>query len=120
MSGAPDGHLALEESLRVNTRVASIDYDVLMNPTVTMPPPEHGYIGPEVPFDTSLERLKWFIPFTPVQNVSGGPAISLPLGRSSEGLPIGVQFAASLGRERTLLELGLELEAAAPWPQLAE
>ena len=94
--------------------------DVLMNPTVAMPPPEHGFIGPNVPFDTALERLKWFIPFTPVQNVSGGPAISLPLGRSSEGLPIGVQFAASLGRERTLLELGLELEAAAPWPQFAE
>lgn len=94
--------------------------DVLMNPTVGMPPPEHGFIGPNVPFDTALERLKWFIPFTPVQNVSGGPAISLPLARSSEGLPVGVQFAASLGRERTLLELGLELEAAAPWPQFAE
>jgi amidase len=93
-------------------------YDVLMNPTVTMPPPEHGYIGPEVPFETLLERSKWFIPFTPTQNVSGGPAISLPLGRSKEGLPLGVQFAAPLGDERTLLELALEIEAAAPWPSL--
>jgi amidase len=95
-------------------------HDVVMNPTAAMPPPEHGFIGPDVPFDTALERMKWFIPFTPVQNVSGGPAVSLPLGRSSEGLPIGVQFAAPLGRERTLLELGLELESAAPWPQFAE
>ncbi len=94
------------------------DYDVLMNPTVTMPPPEHGYIGPEVPFEALLERLKWFIPFTPTQNVSGGPAISLPLGRSKEGLPLGVQFAAPLGDERTLLELAFEIEAAAPWPSL--
>jgi len=94
-------------------------YDVLMNPTLAMPPPEHGFIGPEVPFDTALERLKWFIPFTPVQNVYGGPAISLPLSKSSSGLPIGVQFAARLGQERALLELALEIEAAAPWPTLA-
>lgn len=95
-------------------------YDVLMNPTVAMPPPEHGFIGPEVPFDTALERFKWFVPFTPVQNTSGGPAISLPLGQSKDGLPIGVQFAAPMGGERTLLELALELEGASPWPSLAD
>jgi len=94
------------------------DYDVLMNPTVAMPPPEHGYIGPEISFDTALERLKWFIPFTPVQNVSGGPAVSLPLSRSKNGLPLGVQLATPIGDERTLLELSLELEEAAPWPSL--
>ena len=94
------------------------DYDVLMNPTVAMPPPEHGYIGPEVSFETALERFRWFIPFAPTQNVSGGPAISLPLGRSKEGLPLGVQFASPLGDERTLLELALEIEAAAPWPRI--
>jgi len=93
-------------------------YDVLMNPTVAMPSPEHGYIGPSVPFDTALERLKWFIPFTPTQNVSGGPAISLPLGRSEDGMPLGVQLASPLGDERTLLELALEVEAAAPWPRI--
>ncbi len=92
------------------------EYDVLMNPTVAMPPPEHGYIDPGVPFETALERLKWFIPFTPTQNVSGGPAISLPLGRSKDELPLGVQLASPLGEERTLLELALEIEAAAPWP----
>lgn len=94
-------------------------YDVLMNPSVAMPPPEHGYIGPDIPFETALERLKWFIPFTPTQNVSGGPAISLPLGRSEDGLPLGVQLAAPFGDDRTLLELAIELEAAAPWPLFA-
>lgn len=94
-------------------------YDVLMNPSVAMPPPEHGYIGPDVPFETALERLKWFIPFSPTQNISGGPAISLPLGRSEEGLPLGVQLAAPFGDDRTLLELAFELEAAAPWPLFA-
>lgn len=93
-------------------------YDVLMNPTVAMPSREHGYIGPSVPFDTALERLKWFIPFTPTQNVSGGPAISLPMGRSEDGMPLGVQLASPLGDERTLLELALEIEAAAPWPRI--
>lgn len=94
------------------------EYDVLMNPTVAMPSPEHGYIGPEVPFDTALERLKWYIPFTPTQNASGGPAISLPLGQSEDGMPLGVQLASPFGDERTLLELALEIEAAAPWPML--
>ena len=83
-----------------------------------MPPPEHGYIGPEVPFEALLERSKWVIPFTPTQNVSGGPAISLPVGRSKEGLPVVVQFAAPLGDELTLLELAFEIAAAAPWPRL--
>lgn len=91
------------------------DYDVLMNPTVAMPPPEHGFIGPEVAFETALERLKWFIPFTQTQNVSGGPAISLPLGQSGDGRPLGVQFASPTGDERTLLQLAIEIEAAAPW-----
>jgi amidase len=91
-------------------------YDVLLSPTTALPPPEHGYIGPEVPFETCLERMRWYIPFTPIHNVAGTPAISLPLGRSQSGLPIGVQFAAAMGRERTLLELALELEQAAPWP----
>ena len=48
------------------------DYDVLMNPTVAMPPPEHGFLGPEVPFETSLERLKWFIPFHADSECVGG------------------------------------------------
>jgi len=67
-----------------------------------------------------LERLKWFIPFTQTQNVSGGPAISLPLGQSAEGLPLGVQFASPTGDERTLLQLAIEIEAAAPWRSLVQ
>ena len=93
-------------------------FDVLMNPTLASPPPEHGYLGPEVPFLMALERLRCFVAFTPLQNVSGSPAVSLPLARSSSGVPIGIQLAARMGGERTLLELALELEEAAPWPVL--
>lgn len=94
------------------------EYDVLMSPTLAKPPPQHGYIGPEVPFETSLERMRGLVPFTPVQNVAGVPAISLPLGRSRAGLPIGIHFSSAMGAERTLLELAMELEEAAPWPTL--
>jgi amidase len=113
-SKIPGAVLRLRRFARRHARMFD-RYDVLMNPTLAMPPPELGFIGPEVPFETALERLKWFIPFTPVQNVCGNPAISLPLGRSESGLPIGIQFASAMGAERTLLELALELEDAAPF-----
>lgn len=113
-SKAPGAILRLKRLAHRHARVFD-RYDVLMNPTLAMPTPELGFIGPEVPFETALERLKWFIPFTPVQNVCGNPAISLPLAQSESGLPIGIQFASAMGAERTLLELALELEDAAPF-----
>jgi amidase len=58
--------------------------------------------------------------FTPVQNLSGGSAISLPLGRSAEGLPIGVHLAGNIGAERRLLELAFALEEAMPWQTIAD
>jgi amidase len=113
-SKAPGTLFRLRRFARRHARVFD-RYDVLMNPTLAMPTPELGFLGPDVPFETALERLKWFIPFTPVQNVCGNPAISLPLGGSESGLPIGIQFASAMGAERTLLELALELEDAAPF-----
>lgn len=94
-------------------------YDVLVSPTTASPPPKLGYLAPDVPFDTAFERLREYLPFTPLHNVAGAPALSLPLGVSDDGLPIGVMFASAVGRERTLLELGLELEQAVPWQPLA-
>lgn len=93
-------------------------YDVLVSPTVGHPPPPLGYLAPDVPFNEALERIMKFSSFTPIHNISGTPAISLPMGMNSEGLPIGVMFAAGWGRERTLLELAFELEDAQPWPIL--
>lgn len=90
--------------------------DVMVSPVLGHEPPRLGYLGPDVDFELHLRRLLPYTAFTPVQNVSGEPAISLPLGRSSSGLPIGVQFAAPVGHERRLLALAYELEAAAPWP----
>jgi amidase len=91
-------------------------YDLFLSPVTGYPAPPIGHLGPDVEFRTHLVRLLQFASMTPVQNVSGAPAMSLPLGRSAAGLPIGVHLAAPLGRERRLLEVALELEAAAPWP----
>jgi amidase len=91
-------------------------YDLLLSPVTGHPAPPIGHLGPDVEFRTNLVRLLQFASSTPVQNVSGSPAISLPLGRSSTGAPLGVQIAAPFGHERRLLEIAFELEQAAPWP----
>jgi amidase len=56
-----------------------------------------------------------YVPFTAFQNVTGQPAMNLPLFWNAEGLPIGVQFAAPFGDEETLFQLARQLEDAAPW-----
>ena len=91
--------------------------DVVISPVVSHPAPPIGYLGPDVAVRDQLVRLLRFTSFTPLQNVSGAPAISLPLARSSAGLPIGVQVAAAVGQERRLLSMALELEEAMPWPR---
>ncbi|HZO73928.1 MAG TPA: amidase [Ktedonobacteraceae bacterium] len=93
-------------------------YDILVTPTVAGPPPPLGWLNQNEP---GLDPRGWFnklfalIPFTPLFNVTGQPAISLPLGQSSEGLPIGVQLVARYGDEATLLRLAAQLEQALPW-----
>lgn len=91
-------------------------YDVMLSPVVGHPAPPIGMLGPDVAFRDQMVRLLRFTSFTPLQNVSGGPAISLPLARTSQGLPIGIQIAAPMGQERRLLSMALELEEAMPWP----
>ena len=85
---------------------------------LTAPPPEIGWMGPGVPFDTLLERVVALVAYTPMENVAGAPAISLPLGMSATGLPIGLQFSAPPGEERRLLELAYAIERARPWARL--
>jgi amidase len=92
------------------------NYDILLSPTLAHAPPKIGYLGPEISFGTHFERLRQYVGFTPIQNIAGAPAISLPMGFSRQGLPIGTQFAAAYGQEKCLLELALELEEARPWP----
>ena len=91
--------------------------DVVVSPVVGHPAPRLGELGPNVPFREQMVRLLRFSSFTPLQNVTGAPAISLPLARTSSGLPIGIQVSAPLGEERRLLSVAYELEQAMPWPR---
>ncbi|MDB5227115.1 MAG: amidase [Bacteroidota bacterium] len=87
-------------------------YDVLLSPTLSHPAPPIGYFGTEVDTIDVIMKLNGYVNFTTTQNITGAPAISLPMFLSKEGLPIGIQFAANVGEERKLLELAFEIEEA--------
>ncbi len=91
-------------------------YDVLLSPTVAEPPLPLGSTDMMAnDLDAYNERLFRLIPFTPQFNVSGGPAASVPLYWTPDGLPIGIQFGADFGNEAVLLRLAAQLEQAQPW-----
>ncbi|MCY4283525.1 MAG: amidase [Gammaproteobacteria bacterium] len=98
------------------------EYDILLTPAMAQPPLPLGVINAN---DPSLDARAWssrifeFCPFTPLFNMTGQPAVSLPLQRSAADLPLGVQFVGRYGAETTLLQLARQLEQAAPWPLTA-
>ncbi|KRG44213.1 hypothetical protein ARC20_08745 [Stenotrophomonas panacihumi] len=89
-------------------------YDVVLTPTLRTPPPRLGELAPDRDFEALMPAMFHWISYTPLQNLAGTPAISLPLGHAG-ALPVGVQFAADSGQEPLLLQLAAELEQAAPW-----
>ncbi len=90
-------------------------YDLLLTPVLRTPPIRLGTQGGTLSFDQIREPLFDYVSYTPTWNAVGQPAMSVPLGWSSDGLPIGSHFAARTGEEGTLLGLAYELEAARPW-----
>ncbi|MGA7689259.1 MAG: amidase [Jiangellales bacterium] len=92
--------------------------DVVLSPVLAHPPPAVGHCGPGTDPRTHVVRLLRWTAFTPLANVDGAPALSMPWGHSREGAPIGVQLAAPLGQEARLLHLAYELESASPGPNL--
>ncbi|RYP82908.1 amidase [Nocardioides guangzhouensis] len=94
------------------------EYDVCLTPTVATATPLLGHLDPAGGYEQTIERLMDWVAFTPVQNATGEPAISLPLATTAAGLPQGMMFAAGAGREAMLLELAYELEAAAPFARI--
>jgi amidase len=89
-------------------------YDAVLTPTLAMPPRPVGWFD-EVDPAQNFERQKLFTPFTALYNVSGQPAVNVPLHWSEDGLPIGVMLAGRMGDEATLISLSAQLEQARPW-----
>ena len=119
-SGTGADWLSAREWLQANAREVATwwteGHDLLLTPTIAEPPPELGSFDspPDNPLH-GLFRAAEVVPFTPPFNVTGQPAISLPLHWSSDGLPIGVQLVAPFGREDLLLRIAAQLEVAEPW-----
>jgi len=92
-------------------------YDILLTPTLGEPPCRLGeFSTPDEPF-LGFIRAGTFVPYTPLANMAGSPAISLPLSWNDQGLPIGSQLMAAYGREDLLLRVASQLETARPWAE---
>ncbi len=91
-------------------------YDVWLTPTLASPPPPIGYFDstPEMPM-IGFVRAGEYVPFTPISNASGQPAMSVPLFWNGDNLPIGTHYFGRFGDEATLFRLAAQLEEARPW-----
>lgn len=90
-------------------------YDVILSPVTATLTPELGKLSLAQPYETYAMNAMGSAGFTVVANVSGQPAMSVPLGQSTSGLPVGMMFTASLGGEGLLYRLAGQLEQAQPW-----
>jgi amidase len=90
------------------------EFDLLVTPTLGAPPPELGWFTAAGPQEEG-PRVASFIPYTAQFNLTGQPAVSLPLHWTPGGLPVGVQLVAAYGREDVLVRVASQLEQAAPW-----
>jgi amidase len=103
--------------LQAVTRAALVTlnaYDAVLTPTLALPPRPVGWFD-EVDPAQNFERQKQFTPFTALYNVSGQPAVNVPLYSNADGLPIGIMLAGRMGDEGTLISLSAQLEQARPW-----
>jgi amidase len=108
-------HLMLQQYARAFAAKFS-EVDAWLLPTTAEPPVPLGTFDspPEEPL-TGLLRAAAFTPFTPLANLTGHPAMSVPLHWTAANLPVGVQFVGRFGDEATLFRLAAQLEAALPW-----
>ncbi|MFN8755703.1 MAG: amidase [Burkholderiales bacterium] len=114
---ATDYLSALQSMHRIGRKIAALvgQFDLLLTPTLAEPPTTLGRFVMDRDYVTHRTNTLAYAPFTPLANVSGQPAMSVPLYWSSDGLPIGVQFIGPCGDEGMLLSLAAQLETARPW-----
>lgn len=92
------------------------DYDVILTATTPDPPFKLGEVNPS--FEEPMKNFDKVIRtanLTALSNAAGNPAMSVPLGKSSNGLPIGAQFIGRFGDEALLFRLASQLEKTKPW-----
>jgi len=111
-----DSRAAFFEAGRAMARFQE-KFDVILTPTLALPPIEHGRITLTGMAQDVIDGILEFLPCPAMANWTGQPAMSVPLHQSTDGLPIGIQFAGRFGDEATLLRLASQLETAAPWKQ---
>jgi len=117
MFNTPLALLRLRQDAQRFSRIFE-EFDALLTPVLSQTPAPIAHLNPGQPFDVLFERLRAYVGFTPLANVAGAPAISIPMGLSRAHTPIGIQLCANWGREDLLLELAYELEEAQPWQHL--
>jgi amidase len=110
----------LRASTYQSARFFRSGYDVALTPVLAKPTPELGWLDPNQSYDVIMDRLQQIVSFTPLQNATGEPAISLPLATGSNGMPIGVQLATVQGHEARLLEVAYELEQAVGFARIQD
>jgi amidase len=91
------------------------DWDVILSPVTRDPPLPLGVMAPTRPFDELWTTLFEHVDYTPIHNLLGVPSVTLPLGMTADGLPVGSLFSAAQGQDELLLALAAEIEAATPW-----
>lgn len=113
----PEFGLAVGELRRVAaaTLRTLAPYDAVLTPTLAQPPLRVGEIRDDADPARDFENQKAFTPFTAAWNVTGMPAVSLPLHWTAGGLPVGVMLAGRPGEDHRLLALAAQVEEAAPW-----
>ena len=104
-------------TLQIRMAEAMAGIDVLLTPVTGEPPLEIGVVGAcmEKGLDTWNERSARLAPYTETFNITGQPAMSVPLHEGADGLPVGMHFAGRVGEDALLLRLARQLEEAAPW-----
>jgi amidase len=122
--GASSGSLTLTDVDRIfdeaSTAARALEdfysrYDVLLTPVLKHSPLPLGALAPTQAFEPMYARMFDYVSYTPLQNLTGTPAMSVPLYMSENGLPVGSMFAAGRGQDELLLQLAFELEQAEPW-----
>ena len=94
---------------------AAFECDVVLTPTLALPPRPVGWFTEGTDPAADFERQKQFTPYTAVYNMTGQPAVNVPLYWTDGGVPIGVMLAGRPAGEATLISVSAQLEAARPW-----